>query len=464
MWSDYLSNDTIVALASPPGGAICILRISGPKAKTFFFSLLETKREIKERTMFRAKLFSADHVPMDDALCALFSAPKSYTGEDLIEIHLHGSAFVATQVMEELMRLGARAALPGEFSFRAVRNGKMDLTQAQAVADLVSSSNQAAAELALEKMDGSQNRLVTEMSENLRTLASMSELGIDFSDQDVEELSLPALKNKLLVVQASLLKLQQSFDRGNKIQEGIHVAFIGLPNSGKSSLFNALLGEDRAIVSDIAGTTRDVLREKITLRGKKTSLTLRLEDTAGIRASSDVIEKMGIQKSLHSAEKSDLILFLWDLTQPDSENEILSVWKSLGSPLERTVVILTKLDLVKESVRIDTEKKLKELGIRTFQSVSSLTQDGINEAVEKIIAHCAHHIQRNPGEVLLTRLEQKQAVDRALTHLNRALSSAEEDLFAADIRQALLALSPVMGETPTDDLLGRIFSQFCIGK
>jgi tRNA modification GTPase len=438
--------------------------MSGPKAKAVFFSLLAKKPAVKDRTLFIAKLLRSDQKPMDEALCAVFSAPQSYTGEDLIEVHLHGSAFIATQVMEELLRLGVRAALPGEFSFRAVRNGKMDLTQAQAVADLISSSNQAAAELALEKMGGSQNRLVQEMAEKLRTLASMSELGIDFSDQDVEELSLPALKIKLVEVQQALLKLQHSFDRGNKIQEGIQVAFIGLPNSGKSSLFNAFLGEERAIVSDIAGTTRDVLREKITLRGKNASITLRLEDTAGIRTTSDTIESMGIERSLRSAESADLILFLWDLTQAKAEEEIFSVWKKLGAPQNKTVVVLTKLDLVSDVVRVGAEKKINELGIKTFQSVSSLTQDGIKEAIEKIVTHCAHSIQRSPGEVLLTRLEQKHAVDRALAHIDRALLSTEEDLFAADIRQALLSLSPVMGETPTDDLLGRFFSQFCIGK
>ena len=212
-----------------------------------------------------------------------FVKPDSYTGEDLVEYHIHGSPFIAQQVIERLLELGARQALPGEFSFRSVRNGKMTLFQAQAVSDLIAASNQGAVSLALEKMSGAQNRFLDELASGLRKTAALGEVGIDFADQDIDEVSLPRLRANLTPYVELLEKLQSSFSRGIRLQEGLRVAFIGSPNAGKSSFFNALLGEDRSIVSEMAGTTRDVVSEKLTLRAKNKTITLRLEDTAGLR-------------------------------------------------------------------------------------------------------------------------------------------------------------------------------------
>jgi len=463
----YFSNDTIVALASPPGGAICVLRLSGPGALSILGRLAriaDLKKTHSPRTLFRASLVSADARPIDDALCVYFESPKSYSGEDLVEIHLHGSAVVAQTAIDEAIELGARPALPGEFSFRAVKNGKLTVVQAEAVADLVASANRGAAELALEKLGGSQAKFVLEIAENVRTLMSLSELGIDFADQDVEEVSLPNLKKRLAEVVAPLRRLEESFDRGLRIQEGVGVVFAGLPNAGKSSFFNALLGEDRSIVSEISGTTRDVVRERLTVRGRASSVTLRLEDTAGIRDSTDTVESIGIERTLEAAKKTDLLVFLVDLTAWGTRAEARGAFEKTRHSPETTVLLLTKRDQVDAKRLQDFSAWARDQGFRHVAAVSSVTQLGVKEACELIVEACEKWTKREPGEVVLTRFEQKTSLKEALAHFARAATAPAEDLFAADVRQGLLALGPVIGETLPDDILGRIFSRFCIGK
>ncbi|MCM2324179.1 MAG: tRNA uridine-5-carboxymethylaminomethyl(34) synthesis GTPase MnmE [Oligoflexia bacterium] len=459
--SGYLSEDTIAAITTALGGPIAIVRISGGRA----FEALETlcptaKRSTEARKLQRARLLSREGEELDDALSVRFPGPDSYTGEDVVELHLHGSAFVANRVLENLQGLGVRQALPGEFSFRAVCNGKMSLSQAEAVADLISASNGGAVQLALEKMSGTQNQLLAGIAAGLRRLAVMGELGIDFADQDVEEIALPRLKPQLEPLLDHLTALHASYDRGIRIQEGIRVAFIGLPNSGKSSFFNALLGEDRSIVSEIAGTTRDVIRERLTLRGTTQTVTLRLEDTAGLRASGDQIEKLGIERSERAARDADLLLFLVDVSAP--LDPALAEWRRLGAPAAKTLGILTKCDLLENGTPAFPAPD--PFGITSWLRTSAKTGAGIADAVQAITERCSRWTRRDRGEVLLTRLDQVQAVAAALGHLQRATSAAELDLFAADLRQALHALAPLIGETPPDDILGQIFSNFCIGK
>ncbi|MCM2278000.1 MAG: tRNA uridine-5-carboxymethylaminomethyl(34) synthesis GTPase MnmE [Oligoflexia bacterium] len=461
--SGYFSEDTIAAIATALGGPITIVRISGPGAFEALAGLLGRSADrFEPRRLHRARLLSTDGSPLDDALAVRFIAPDSFTGEDIVELHLHGSSFLANEVLESLFRAGVRQALPGEFSFRAVRNGKLTLPQAQAAADLIASSNQSAVQLALEKMSGTQNRLLAGISSDLRRLAALAEVGIDFSDQDVEEVSLPALKGRLSPLLQSLLHLHASYDRGIRIQDGVSVAFIGLPNAGKSSFFNSLLGEDRALVSEVAGTTRDVLRERLTLKGKSLTVTLRLEDTAGLRVASDRIEEMGIDRARRSAREADLVLFLLDATQemgPASEQ-----WHHLGTPCHKALGILTKCDLIPED-RMPAVLAAKErFGISHWIPTSARTGAGIPETIQAITEFCSRWIRRDRDEVVLTRLDHAQAVGAALGHLERARSTPEVAFFAADLKQALHALAPLIGETPSDDILGQIFSDFCIGK
>jgi tRNA modification GTPase len=368
--------------------------------------------------------------------------------------------------LRALENLGSRQALPGEFSFRAVRNGKMSITAAQAVAELISATNEGAAKLALEKIEGSQTRLIDEIAEKIRKLSTMGELGIDFADQDVEELSLVSLKKHAREILERLIQLEGSFDRGEKIQSGVRVAFVGRPNAGKSSFFNALLGEERSIVSEIAGTTRDVVRERLNLRADGSTLTLRLEDTAGIRdQAGDSIEHEGIQRSVRAAAEADFIILIGDATATLEEwKETFAVWNAIGRPQEKTIVVLTKRDLASSSDFLRARGAIDQIGAPLAGIVSSTKSEGVTEAAKAIVGFCARFTARAPGEVLLTRLDHLRAVRDAVTHLERALDTQEEDLFAADLRQALTALGPVIGETLPDDILGRIFSEFCIGK
>ncbi len=469
----YLSEDTIAALSTPTGGAVAIIRISGPESFRIHRKMIDLSgKEVSPyrpilRKLTLATLFSEDHEMLDQVLWAAFACPDSYTGEDLIEYHIHGNPWIAQRLLETLSTRGARQALPGEFSFRAVRNGKMSLFQAQAIADLIAATNDAAVSVALEKISGAQSQLISDLGQGLREIATLSEVGIDFADQDVEEVSLPRLKGRIQNTIQTLEELSKSYTRGIQLQDGIRVALVGLPNAGKSSFFNALLGEDRSIVSEVEGTTRDIIRERLTLRGTKTSLTLRLEDTAGLRATQDTVEKFGIERTLESAKNADLILWIID---PKSTASILreqaesmqAIFAELGE--HKILGIITKCDTVHASDLKVAREMMDDLGISAIAEVSSVTGAGISAAAQKIAEFCEKSLKRIPGELILTRLEHSKATQESLDHLKRAAHAPEIDLFASDLRQALNSLSPLIGETLPDDILGKIFSNFCIGK
>lgn len=477
--ASYLSEDTIGALSTELGGAIAIVRVSGPAAFASLEKISQSHSiafQSPPRKMVRAQLQQLDQL-LDDALVVRFVGPSSYTGEDMVEYHLHGGSYIAQRVLEVLLLHGVRQALPGEFSFRSVRNGKLTLFQAQAVADLISARNDAAVGLALEKLQGSQNVLLEKLAKDLRQLAALGEVGIDFADQDVEEVSLPHLKLRITDLLSLLTTLEKSYQRGIKLQEGIKVVFAGPPNAGKSSFFNALLGEDRSIVSETAGTTRDVVREKLTLRGNRTTLTFRLEDTAGLRGALDPIEKMGIERTFRAAQNSDLILFLVDSTTllPSSpqHSEAKTQWEALSQSLQQgpkrpapplILGVLTKSDLTSDFELATALKEVQSWGIQTVVGTSAITGKGIQEAIDTLIHLCEGQTRRLPGELILTRLDHHRAVVLGLEHLRRAEKAAEIDLFASDVRQTLGALGPLIGETLPDDILGKIFSDFCIGK
>ena len=461
--SGYFSSATISALASGIGGALSVVRVSGEgalgtlarltsKAPAFF--------EANERKACLVTLFGSDTKAFDQAVALYFKGPKSFTGEDVVEFQLHGSPYILARLFQELKNLGVRQALPGEFSFRAVRNGKLSLTQAQAVADLISASNRTAAEVALEKLSGSQNELLSRIAGQLRHLAVLAEVGIDFSDQDVEEVSLPALKKKVEEAKSELLILAKSFERGERIQEGISVSLLGLPNAGKSSFFNALLGEDRSIVSSIAGTTRDVVKERLMLEDEGVAVTLRLADTAGVRASDDAIERVGVERSLAAARSADLVVWVVDGSDAgtDSLESLEAQWVALGAPSARSFGIQTKMDLPGAMGSSFFTGKMD------FAACSAVSGKGIHEAAVGLVRASKKWVGRNQGEVILTREEDKRAVEECIVHLERALQATEEDLFASDLRQALRSMSALIGDTVPDDILGAIFSGFCIGK
>lgn len=465
--SGYFSTDTVAAVISGTGGAVSVIRVGGPLALSSLEALTGKDESSFEdrRAVLTEVREPATGLLIDSALVLVFREPRSFTGETCVEIHAHGGRSVVTALLRALGGLGVRQALAGEFSFRAVRNGKMTVLQAEATADLIRCENDSAATLALEKMAGSQGRLATELAEELRALAALAELGIDFADQDVEEVSLPKLKERARAISERVRDLEGGFERGVRVQEGVQVALLGAPNAGKSSFFNALLGEDRAIVSEEAGTTRDVIRERLTLRAGGRSVTLRLEDTAGVRCAEGKVEALGLHRTFEAARRADLILWVHDVSAGAApEAEVREFWASLSSSSERTLGILSKTDLVAaESASRAQAALASELGIPWVQ-VSVTRGNGIPEAVEKIVSICERWTRRAPGEVLLTRLDHLQAVKEGRSHLSRALGVNDESLFASDIRQSLVALAPVFGETLPDDILGRIFSTFCIGK
>ncbi|MBI3535066.1 MAG: tRNA uridine-5-carboxymethylaminomethyl(34) synthesis GTPase MnmE [Deltaproteobacteria bacterium] len=463
--SQYLSQETVFSLTTAMGGPIVNVRISGEKALIIFQKLTGIKeiKHAQERKLIFTKIKDINKQVIDEAMACFFLAPHSYTGENTVEFYLHGSSYIVSKLFSELCALGLRQALPGEFSFRAVRNGKMTLNQAEAVADLIASSNFSAHTLALEKISGSLGLCLNEIAQNLKHLAAMGELSIDFSDQDVNEIGLARLKEKIPAIMEKLLQLKNSFERGNRIQDGIPVAFIGLPNAGKSSFFNALLGEDRSIVSEISGTTRDIVKETLALHGEKTSVTLRLMDTAGLRKSVGKVEKLGVQRTHLAGKEAELILLIVDVSI--SFAALKKEWGKICSPNKKTLGILTKCDLVKEE-RISVLKKqlIKTFKVPHWLKTSALTGEGISDASQEIVRFCERFVFRDPGEVLLTRFDHLEAVSECIDHLKRATQVQESDLFAADLRHALNSLNTLIGETLPEDILEKIFSEFCIGK
>lgn len=459
--SGYFSDSTIAALASGLGGPIAIVRMSGPQSLDALRSILEIKTTITPRLMSRGK-FSIDGRIYDDLLYVFFENPNSFTGEDLVEFHLHGNGLIVEKLLERLFQGGIRQALPGEFSFRAVRNGKMKLDQAQAVSDLISAPNEVAIEMAIEKLSGAQFSLIHEIHQALKHLATLSEVGIDFTDQDLDEVSLDRLKQKLKPVLIRLLELEKSFDRGFKIQHGLSTCFLGKPNVGKSSLFNSLLGESRSIVSAQPGTTRDSVSESLTLQDETRCVTLKLTDTAGWRKTHNEIENLGIERTKTAIDQSEVVLLIFDLTAV-SEDELLWVQ---GFDFEQKIVfpVLNKSDLVSENQIRDWKRVFQTTSFEEPTTTSSKTGEGIQDLVQKIVQRLSKGLYRNRGEVLLTKPEHLISVRESITDLNRAIHSKEIELFSSDIRQALHSLSPLIGETLTDDILEKIFSEFCIGK
>ena len=460
----YLSNKTIAALCTPTGGAICVLRISGSEAFSIANRLIQSSvQDLGARVASRVWLYGAEGKKLDDAVVVSFLNPKSFTGEDVVEFFLHGSPIIAQKVLDQIFEYGARLALPGEFSFRAVKNGKMTLSQAEAVKEIISAENDFALELALEKLSGSQHALIDRVRTELIQLITLGEVGIDFSDQDIDEVSLPRLKTRLKMILQLLTELQGSFDRGKRFQDGVPVAIFGLPNAGKSSFFNVLLGEDRSIVSDIAGTTRDVVREKLNLKGKGGYITFRLSDTAGLRKSGDVVESMGIERSLKAAKDSDFILVVLDGTNLNL-TEVSAFLNQVDLTKKTALGIVTKKDLIAEAEQGSVLKSLGSLPVSSWQWISSKTHEGVHSVAEKMAAEAEKYLARKPGEVLLTRFEHVQAVEKALVSLKQAEIANDLVLFAADLRHAVGELGPLIGETLPDDVLGKIFSDFCIGK
>ncbi len=439
------SHDTIVALATPPGrGGVGILRLSGPDANSIACAIagsLPFPRIVAHR------VFSDESGPIDSGLVARFEKPRSYTGEDVVELHGHGGPVVMDLLLRQALKLGARQAAPGEFTQRAYLNERLDLAEAEAVADLIDAGSEAAARAAQRSLSGEFSRRVTDILLGLEYLRIEVEASIDFVDEDIALQEEAGVRQRLQSLRAAVDDLLRVAGRGRLLTEGCIVVIAGRPNAGKSSLMNALAGHDAAIVTDIPGTTRDVLRERVNLEG----LPITLLDTAGIRHSDDVVEAEGIRRAKSSIQSADHVLYLVDLSDPqaiaDSSQEIVSLGRET-----QTTLVYTKSDKVQDApadgltISVTDDVSLQRLRSHLLNVL------GFSHAVETDLSARRRHLD---------------ALQRTLTALDVAVEQAElgyTDLFAEELRGAHHVLGEITGHMSSDDLLGRIFSTFCIGK
>jgi tRNA modification GTPase len=457
MLSGQSFNDTIVALATPHGvSALAVIRVTGPDAIATVQKLWRGK-DLTGVASHTAHVGMLAHqgAPLDEVVLTVFRAPRSFTREDSVEISCHGSPLIARRIIQAIMQQGARLAAPGEFTQRAFLHGRFDLAQAEAVADLIQAETDNARIAALNQMRGGFSREIKTLREELIRFASLIELELDFGEEDVEFARRSELRELIIHIQNQLGALIRSFDQGNVIKNGIPTVIAGKPNAGKSTLLNVLLNEEKAIVSDIPGTTRDAIEDEITLGG----IAFRFIDTAGLRETSDRIEAIGVQRTLEQMKRAALILYLFDLSAatPAGIEEQEKVVERLGKTVLK---VGNKLDLARPELA-------DELRRRGFILIAASQRTGIDELKERIVQ--AFHIdQVRPGDVLVTNLRHFQSLQKTTTALAQVLRGLDEglsgDLLAIDIRHALHALGEVTGEITTDDLLESIFSKFCIGK
>ncbi len=450
----------IIALATPPGiGAIAVIRISGPDAITIVskkFSPYGEKDFVtqKTHTIHLGYLQDGDR-KLDKVLVSIFRAPNSYTGENIVEISCHGSTYIQQQIIQLFLKNGCRTAKEGEFTLRAFLNGKMDLSQAEAVADLIASESEAAHQIAMQQMRGGFSTEIKKLREELLNFASLIELELDFSQEDVEFADRATFRELLERITTVLKTLIDSFALGNVLKNGIPVAIVGEPNVGKSTLLNALLNEERAIVSDIPGTTRDSVEDQLSIQG----ISFRFIDTAGIRETSDTIEKIGIERAFEKIEKAQLVLYLFEAGD-DKSGEIETL--KVRYPSKRILAIGNKSEKHSETSLQSFREKMPEV----FW-ISAKTGKGLDTLKEEL-ATLALSGRLGKNAIVISNSRHYDALLKALAEIEKVIGGLEMeipgDLLAIDIRQALYHLGEITGSVTTDDLLGNIFSNFCIGK
>ena len=469
-----IPQETIVALATPSGaGAIAIIRLSGNEAITIASSVFESVsgKNIatqKTHTIHLGNIVDAGKI-YDQVLLYIFKNPNSYTGEDVVEISCHGSTFIQQQIIQLLLRKGAKMAQAGEFTLRAFLNGKLDLSQAEAVADLISSDNEASHQIAMQQMRGGFSNEIAKLREELLNFASLIELELDFAEEDVEFADRTQFAELLNRIEFVLKRLIDSFAVGNVIKNGIPVAIVGEPNVGKSTLLNALLNEERAIVSDIAGTTRDTIEDELVIEG----IGFRFIDTAGIRETKDVVESIGIQKTFEKIEQAQVVLYLVDGCQLIIDGKLESLLLEIGKtrnqfPLKPVLIIINKEDLIApENKQIISKQLTTNSQQLTTIYISAKQKTGIEELKNTLLSFVNTGALRN-NETIVTNTRHYDSLLKALEEitkvrfgLNQGLSS---DLMAIDIRQALFHFGEITGQVSNDELLGNIFANFCIGK
>lgn len=467
-------NDSIVALATPSGaGAISIIRVSGPDAIEIGASVFKSIKN-KDLKQQKTHTLHLGHIidegkTLDEVLISIFKGPNSYTGENTIEISCHGSTYIQQQIIQLLLRKGCRMANAGEFTLRAFLNGKLDLSQAEAVADLISSDNEASHQIAMQQMRGGFSNEIAKLREELLNFASLIELELDFAEEDVEFADRTQFHELLNRIEFVLKRLIDSFAVGNVIKNGIPVAIVGEPNVGKSTLLNALLNEERAIVSDIAGTTRDTIEDELVIGG----VGFRFIDTAGIRETKDVVESIGIQKTFEKIEQAQVVLYLVDGLELNHEGALDSLAIALNKtqnqyPQKTIVTIINKKDLISEENIVNIEKKLTTNNQQpTTIFISAKNKEGIDELKNTLLSFVNTGALRN-NETIVTNTRHYDSLLKALDEIQKVKfgleSNLSSDLMALDIKEALYHFGLITGQVTNDELLGNIFANFCIGK
>lgn len=464
-----IQTDTIIALATPAGaGAIAVIRLSGADAITIASKQFESVsgkilKNQKSHTIHLGYIKDGENV-LDQALVSIFKNPHSYTGENVIEISCHGSPYIQQQIIQLFLRNGCRTADAGEFTLRAFLNGKMDLSQAEAVADLISSDNAASHQIAVQQMRGGFSIEIKQLRTELLNFASLIELELDFSEEDVEFADRSAFKDLLTRIQKVLQSLIDSFAVGNVIKNGIPVAIVGEPNVGKSTLLNAFLNEERALVSDIAGTTRDTIEDEISIGG----IGFRFIDTAGIRETEDIVEGMGIKKTFEKIEQAQVILLLVDgskLLADDQKlkNTVIDFEKIKNkNPLKPLVLLVNKADTLSE----DDKNKIGTY-LNDVKYLSAKTGEGVKDLQNSLLEFVNTGALRN-NETIVTNTRHYDSLLKALEEIEKVQfgmnAELSSDLMAIDVREALYHLGEITGQVTNDELLGNIFANFCIGK
>lgn len=473
-------DDTICALATAGGvGAIGVIRVSGTEAIKIVDEVFKGKRLIDQasHTVHFGKIMDGEKI-IDEVLATLFVSPKSYTGENTIELSCHGSPFIQQQILQLLVSKGCRLAKPGEFTLRAFLNKKLDLSQAEAVADLIASNSEESHRTAMMQMRGGFSYQIADMRERLVNFASLIELELDFAEEDVEFAERDDLRQLVIKIRALIRSLLETFKYGNAIKKGIPTVIAGKPNAGKSTLLNALVNDERAIVSDIAGTTRDTIEEAFVING----ITFRLIDTAGIRdQTTDKIEAIGIERTFDRIQKASIVIYLFDAgtTSPEQLEEELMAFEGINAviiPVANKVDLLgdTQLARLKHLQEIQDKREDAGTGIEdkasllspTLIPISSRLNLGIDFLKERLVEIVKKDEVKN--DIIITNLRHYEALQHANEALEKVMDGIDRhitgELLAFDIRKALFHLGEITGEVTTDDLLANIFSKFCIGK
>lgn len=461
-----MNQDTICALATANGiGAIGIIRISGEQSFEIVNTIFEGKniQEAESHTVHYGFIKDEDEV-VDEVMVSVFRAPKTFTTEDSVEISFHGSPYIGKRILEVLIKNGARMAKAGEFTMRAFMNGRIDLSQAESIADLIASENEASRKVALNQLKGGISNEISFLRNDLLNFTSLIELELDFAEEDVEFADRSALKMLLQKIENKLNSLIESFQYGNAIKNGTAVAIIGKPNAGKSTLLNALLKEERAIVSNIAGTTRDTIEEILHIKGH----AFRLIDTAGLRETADEIEAIGVKKAKEKVENAEVLVYLADAGTDDFSEDIEMIKSLLRDDL-KLIICATKIDEVIPTQYEKLEQIFRNEILTDFDfiKISAVENQNIQDLKNELSSY-VEQLKSEEGNVVITNQRHYEALQKALDSVNRVeeavTSQISTELLSYELRSALEHLGEISGEFTNDEVLGNIFSKFCIGK